>query len=47
MSKSQQGKEKTCFNFKLEFCEEQVFTYLFPKGKFDYKAPQDIPISPA
>ena len=30
-----------------EFCEEQAFLYLLPKGKFDYKAPQDIPISPA
>ena len=30
-----------------EFCEEQAFPYLLPKDKFDYKAPRDIPISPA
>ena len=30
-----------------ELCEEQVFPYLLPKGKFDYKNPRDIPISPA
>ena len=30
-----------------EFCEEQAFPYLLPKGKFGYKAPQDIAISPA
>ena len=30
-----------------EFCEEQAFPYLLPKGKFGYKAPRDIPISPA
>ena len=30
-----------------EFCEEQAFPYLLPKGKFGYKAPQDIGISPA
>ena len=29
-----------------EFCEEQAFPYLLPKGKFGYKAPRDIPISP-
>ena len=29
------------------FFEEQVFPYLLPKGKFGYKSPQDIPISPA
>ena len=30
-----------------EFCEEQAFPYLIPKGKFSYKAALDIPISPA
>ena len=30
-----------------EFREEQAFSYLYPKGKFVYKAPRDIPISPA
>ena len=30
-----------------EFCEEQAFPYLLPKGKFGYKAPQDMAISPA
>ena len=29
-----------------EFCEEQIFTYLFPEGKFGYNAPRDIPLSP-
>ena len=27
------------------FCEEQAFPYLFPKGKYSYKAPRNIPIS--
>ena len=30
-----------------EFCEEQAFPDLLPKGKFGYKVPQAIPISPA
>ena len=30
-----------------EFCEEHAFPDLLPKSKFDYKAPQDIPTSPA
>ena len=30
-----------------ESSEERAFPYLLPKGKFPYKAPQDIPISPA
>ena len=30
-----------------EFCEEQTFPYLPPKGKFGYSVPQDILISPA
>ena len=30
-----------------EFCEEQAFAYLFPKGKFGYSVPRDNPISPA
>ena len=29
-----------------EFCEEQAFPYLLPKGKFGYNTPRDIPISP-
>ena len=30
-----------------EFCEEQAFPSLLPKGKFSYSVPGDIPISPA
>ena len=30
-----------------KFCEEQAFRYVLVKDKFGYKAPQDIPISPA
>ena len=30
-----------------QFYEEQAFPYLLSKGKFGYKAPRDIPISPA
>ena len=30
-----------------EFCEDQAFPYLLPKGKFGYKVHRDIPISPA
>ena len=30
-----------------EFCEEQTFSYLLPKGKSGYSVPQGIPISPA
>ena len=29
------------------FREEQEFPYLLPKGKFGYKTPRDIPLSPA
>ena len=29
------------------FCEEQAFSYLLPEGKFGYRLPRDIPISPA
>ena len=29
-----------------EFCEKQAFPYLLPKGKSDYSALRDIPISP-
>ena len=28
-----------------EFCEEQAFTYLVPKGKFGYSVARDIPVS--
>ena len=41
-----QGK-KTASTLDDEFCEEQAFPYHLPKGKFGYKAPRDIPISPA
>ena len=30
-----------------EFCEEQAFPHLLPKGKFGYNVPRDIPLSPA
>ena len=30
-----------------ECYEEQAFPYLLSKGKFDYKAPRDVPIRPA
>ena len=30
-----------------EFCEEQAFAHLFPKGRFGYNVTRDIPISPA
>ena len=41
-----QGK-KSISILNDKFCEEQAFPYFFPKGKVGYKAPQDIPISPA
>ena len=41
-----QGK-KTVSNLSNTFFEEPVFPNLLTKGKFGYKAPQDIPISPA
>ena len=41
-----QGKKSVSI-LNDKFCEEQVFPYLLPKGKFDYKTPRDIPISPA
>ena len=30
-----------------EFCKEQAFLHLLPKGKFGYEATRDIPISTA
>ena len=30
-----------------EFCQEQAFPYLLPKGEFGYSVPRDIPISPS
>ena len=30
-----------------EFCKDQAFPFLIPKGKFGYNVPQDIPLSPA
>ena len=42
-----QCKGKNPTNLSDEFCEEETFPCLFPKGKFGYNAPQDISISPA
>ena len=41
------ARKKSVSNLSDELCEEQAFPYLLSKGKFGYKAPQDIPISPA
>ena len=41
------GQGKKVSVLSDEFCEEQAFPYLLPKGKFGYDAPRDIPISPA
>ena len=41
-----QGKKRVSI-LNDEFCEEQAFPYLLHKGIFGYKAPGDIPISPA
>ena len=41
-----QGKEKKSI-LSDEFCDEQVFLYLFPTSKFSYIAPGDIPINAA
>ena len=41
-----QGKKPVAI-LNDEFFEEQAFPFLLPKGKFGYKAPRDIPISPA
>ena len=38
-----QGKKSVSISSN-EFCEEQAFPYLLPKGKFRYNASQDIPI---
>ena len=41
------GQRKTPVSIlRDEFCEEQAFPYLLPKGKFGYNTPRDIPISP-
>ena len=45
--KKKKKKKKTVSILSDEFCEEQAFPYLLPKGKFGYKVPRDIPISPA
>ena len=42
MTKPKQRK-KTVSILNYEFCQEQVFPYLLPRGKFGYKAPRDIP----
>ena len=41
------ARKNTVLIFSDEFCEEQAFPSLLPKGKVGYKAPRDIPISPA
>ena len=33
--------------FNDDFCEEQAFPFLFPKGKFGYKVQRAIPLSPS
>ena len=40
------GENKTPQSiFKDDFCEEQAFPYLFPKGKFGYKVERAVIIS--
>ena len=39
-------EKKTVSILSDEFCEEQAFLYLLPKGKCGYKAPLGIRISP-
>ena len=41
-----QGKNPVSI-LRDEFCEEQAFAHLFPKGRFGYNVTRDIPISPA
>ena len=31
----------------MNLCEEQVFHFLLPKGKFGYNGSRDTPVSPA
>ena len=41
------GENKTPESFfKDDFCEEQAFPYLLPKGKFGYKVERSVPLSP-
>ena len=42
-----QGKKKKASVLDNKFCEQQVFSYLLPKGNFDYDAPSKCSISPA
>ena len=42
------GQEKNPVSIlRDEFCEEQAFAHLFPKGRFAYNVTRDIPVSPA
>ena len=41
------ARKKTVSILTNEFCEEQTFSSLLPKGKLGYNVPRDIPISPA
>ena len=41
----QEKKPVSILNNKL--CTEQALPYLLAKDKFDYKAPQNIPVNPA
>ena len=44
---SHQGNvKKPVLILSVEFCEEQVFSYLRPKGKFGYNVLPDISITP-
>ena len=41
------GENKSPLSFfNDDFCEEQAFPFLFPKGKFGYKVERSIPLSP-
>ena len=41
------GQRKKPVSFlRNGLCQEQAFPHLDPKGKFDYNAPRDNPISP-
>ena len=31
--------------FKDKYCEERVFSHLFPARKFEYKVQRDIPVT--
>ena len=41
------GENKSPLSFfNDEYCEEQAFPYLFPKGKYGHKTEREVPISP-